>query len=316
MIRLTQSGVLKFTTSMALATLLSLAAAKAHPSSAPQAPSAPPPPEAQAGNPALGQFRDVLQRYGSISQHPRYGEVWSPSPGTVPPGWSPYPGCRWVFDRQANAWSYQDPTAWGSIVHHYGRWAYDPQGGWLWIADAVSGPGWVEWKSEGDRVSWAALSPKIDGGRPSTGWQSLDAQSFNTGCRPPAPPPPVAYRVPAPPPVYAPAPRPVYVAAPVYRPPVYVPRPHVHFHRPHFHPHVHRPHVHVHVHRPHGHRPHIHVHGHRPHFHGPHFHRPLIHGHGPHFHRPHFHRPHFHGGHGHGLRLFGGGGGFRFAHRH
>ena len=201
--------------------------------------------EQQPSNPALAQVREVLERSGTIGVHPRYGEVWVP--GVVPEGWAPYPPCHWVFDRQQNAWNYQDPTDWGAIVHHYGRWAHDPQNGWMWIADANYGPGWVYWKNEGGQVSWAALTPDIDNQPvPTEGWQTQDQQTFANGCRASAPPPgPAAYRPPAPPvgvttsgpgpapppPVYAaPGPPPVYVPGPprpvyVPPPPIYVPGP-------------------------------------------------------------------------------------------
>ncbi|TDR93122.1 DUF6600 domain-containing protein [Enterovirga rhinocerotis] len=249
MSRTTTIGTATIASSLVLATLISLSPASAQGNGQGFSPaSQPPAPQEQAANPALAQFRDVLQRYGSISNHPRYGEVWTPSPGTVPAGWSPYPGCRWTYDRQQAAWSYQDPTEWGSIVHHHGRWAFDQQGGWMWIADATYGPGWVQWNTESGRVSWAALGPDIDGGQPTGGWQSQDAQSFNAGCRAPAPPAPVAHRAPVPAPVYGPAP--AYAPAPAFGtryvagPPIYIPgpRPFPHGRPPHWHgPHKHGP---------------------------------------------------------------------------
>jgi len=241
MSRFSQIGVAKITSSVIVATLLSLGAAQAD---QPPAPSgfAPSGAEQPAQNPALAQFRSVLDRYGSVFNHPRYGEVWTPAPGTVQQGWSPYPACRWVYDRQQNAWNYQDPTEWGAIVHHYGRWAFDQQYGWMWVADANYGPGYVYWKSEGASVGWAALSPEGDDKVPTDGWQSQDQQSFSSGCRQPSPPPPSAVNRGAPPaPVYAgPAPsyggpgyggppRPLFgPAPPVFgpgRPPIVVFRP-------------------------------------------------------------------------------------------
>ena len=77
--------------------------------------------------------------------------------------WTPYPACNWSYDRQQQAWSYQDSTEWGNVVHHYGRWAYDGQAGWMWIADANYGPGYVYWRNDAGTVSWAALGPDMDG---------------------------------------------------------------------------------------------------------------------------------------------------------
>lgn len=185
---------------------------------------APPQQQQPSGNPAVAQFRDVLQRFGNFSNHPRYGEVWMPGQGVVPAGWSPYPVCHWQYDKQQQAWNYQDPTEWGAIVHHYGRWAMDPQAGWMWIADATYGPGWVHWRNDNQSVSWAALTPESDGQQPPTdGWQTQDQATFNAGCRAASPPPaPASYQPPPAPaytaPVYTPPP-----PAPVYSPPAYVP---------------------------------------------------------------------------------------------
>lgn len=307
-------------TSIVLAGFLALSSAhaqgyasNAQPGYAPQGGGAPAAPQEQAGNPALAQFREVLQRHGSFGQHPRYGEVWMPTQGTtVPQGWSPYPACKWVYDRQLQAWSYQDSSEWGNIVHHYGRWAFDQQAGWMWIADATYGPGWVLWRSEGGRVTWAALTPDVDGGQPTTGWHSQDQQTFNAGCRPASPPPPpLAYRAPAPayspPPIsYAPAP-PSYG----YYPPARLHFGHWHRHRHHHHHNCHgRRHCHLHGRHHHHHHHHAHRH-HRHHVHGMrhrHFGGGFRHSgfRGGGMHVRHVSR----GGFGGGMR-FGGGGGRR-----
>ncbi len=65
------------------------------------------------------QMHAVLSDYGTFVQHPRYGEVWSPS--VTPKGWHPYEPCHWVNSRRLG-WYYFDQTPWGAIVHHYGRW--------------------------------------------------------------------------------------------------------------------------------------------------------------------------------------------------
>ena len=221
-------SLLAFASTVALAGLLTLSPSQAQPA-APVEP-----------NPVLAQVKDTLQRYGSIVQHPRYGEVWIPSSSIVGQGWSPYPACNWTFDRQQNAWSYNDRTEWGAIVHHHGRWAADTQYGWMWIADANYGPGHVYWKNEGNTVSWAALTPDQDGQVPTQGWQTQDQQSFANGCRTAAPPAPQRQAAPLAT-GYAPAPRvyaaaPVYYPQPAYRPAAYYPRP-VHFGHSHGHSH-------------------------------------------------------------------------------
>ena len=74
------------------------------------------------------QVRATLSQYGRFVQHQKYGEVWVPT--VTPQGWHPYPPCNWVNTKQYG-WYYDDKTPWGQIVHHYGRWAYDAQMGWI-----------------------------------------------------------------------------------------------------------------------------------------------------------------------------------------
>lgn len=303
------------TTTMALAS----AGPSFAPPPPPDEPAAPAPQEMQQAGP-LERFRQTLAEFGAFVTHPLYGEVWKPSEQAAPPGWSPYPVCHWRFDREQRTWTFADPTPWGAIVHHHGRWANDPQHGWIWVADANAGPGWVIWRNEARTVSWAPMLPEQHGNQPPRdGWQTQDHASFNTGCQQSPPPAPRAnYRPlpdPGPMPMMAPA-EPAYVGGgPVYIPgrPVYIPG---HVHRPHgchtgIRPSWCRPHHH-HVHRwPH--RPHGHVHHfpHRPHGHVHHLpHRPHGHVH----HRPHQHRPFvggFHGGHRMAMGHRGGGRSFR-----
>lgn len=226
MSRLPQLRRLTVAGSLALAALVSVGPAASQ-SYGPGGSNPPPAPggygsdQQAAANPALAPFRDVLQRFGSIQSHARYGEVWTPAPGVVPQGWSPYPACHWSYDQQQRAWTYQDPTEWGNIVHHYGRWAFDGQLGWMWIADAGYGPGWVFWRNDAQSVGWAPLTPESDGTQPpQDGWQSQDAATFRSGCRPAAPPAPLSYAPQPQAPAYA-----SYLAAPVYPRPVYVPQP-------------------------------------------------------------------------------------------
>lgn len=187
---------------------------------------APPPPPDEAPAPAVAaqqmqqanpidQFRQTLQAFGSFHTHPLYGEVWKPSEQITPPGWSPYPACHWQFDREQRTWVFNDPTEWGSIVHRHGRWANDPQHGWIWVADANFGPGWVIWRSEARSVSWAPMLPEQLGNQPPRdGWQRQDLASLHSGCRQSPPPAPVA--------AYRPLPDPGPVAMMDHGGPAYV----------------------------------------------------------------------------------------------
>ena len=45
------------------------------------------------------------------------------------------------------------------MVYHYGRWVYDPDAGWLWMAGYVWSPAWVVWRSAGPNVGWMPMPP-------------------------------------------------------------------------------------------------------------------------------------------------------------
>jgi hypothetical protein len=76
----------------------------------------------------LAEFNTILAQYGTFTVHQKYGEVWVPT--VTPQGWHPYPACQWVYTKDVG-WYFNDDTAWGSIVHHYGRWSHDEQIGWI-----------------------------------------------------------------------------------------------------------------------------------------------------------------------------------------
>jgi hypothetical protein len=118
----------------------------------------------------LDQQKAVLSQYGQFTTLPQYGEVWVPS--GLPQGWHPYPPCNWVFEKTLG-WYYDDKTAWGAIVHHYGRWTSDPQLGWVWVPGKEFSPGWVVWRASPDWDGWAPLPPDAD-------LQTISAQSFDT----------------------------------------------------------------------------------------------------------------------------------------
>jgi len=117
------------------------------------------------------EVRNVLSQYGRFVQHQKYGEVWVPT--ATPQGWHPYPPCNWVNSRQYG-WYYDDKTAWGAIVHHYGRWVHDPAMGWIWTPGSEFSPGWVVWRTSPEWVGWAPMLPDED-------VQTIPVGDFNNG---------------------------------------------------------------------------------------------------------------------------------------
>ncbi|MGA2669586.1 MAG: DUF6600 domain-containing protein, partial [Ignavibacteria bacterium] len=90
--------------------------------------------------------------------------AWQPSPDLSvnlsvgeTPEYRPYRNGQWVNTDQG--WYFRAPSPWEETVHHYGRWAHSPTGGWLWIPGRVWAPAWVNWRQNDDYVSWAPLPP-------------------------------------------------------------------------------------------------------------------------------------------------------------
>jgi hypothetical protein len=107
----------------------------------------------------LAEFKTILAQYGTFTFHQTYGEVWVPT--VTPQGWHPYPACQWVHTKDVG-WYFNDDTAWGSIVHHYGRWSHNEQIGWFWVPDEDWSPGWVVWRKSEQWIGWAPMPPEQD----------------------------------------------------------------------------------------------------------------------------------------------------------
>ncbi len=92
--------------------------------------------------------------------------VWQPSDnlavgvsaGTTA-AYVPYTTGQWV--NTDAGWYFAAPTPEEEIVHHYGRWAYDPAAGWLWVPGRVWAPAWVDWRVSDDYVAWAPVPPSV-----------------------------------------------------------------------------------------------------------------------------------------------------------
>jgi hypothetical protein len=124
----------------------------------------------QTNPPTLDDFKKVLTGFGRFVYSERYGNVWQPS--SLPAGWHPYPACHWVYDR-SYGWTYDDPSPWGKIVHHYGRWAHDNDAGWVWVPGTEWSPAWVIWRAG---VAWTGWAPTP----PATDQQEVTLASFNS----------------------------------------------------------------------------------------------------------------------------------------
>jgi hypothetical protein len=108
---------------------------------------------------ALTDFRQTLAPYGTWSDDPTYGTVWSPSPGVVGADFTPYV--------TAGHWDYDDDYVWvsdydwGWAPFHYGRWVYMDGRGWGWIPGRTYRGAWVGWGVDDGwgYVGWYPLAP-------------------------------------------------------------------------------------------------------------------------------------------------------------
>ena len=92
--------------------------------------------------------------------------VWKPSPDlavTVSAGepavYTPYTNGQWVNTN--DGWYFKAPTPYEETTSHYGRWAYSPALGWVWLPGRVWSPAWVDWRENDNYVAWAPVPPSV-----------------------------------------------------------------------------------------------------------------------------------------------------------
>jgi len=108
---------------------------------------------------AYTQFQGDLAPYGSWSNDPTYGNVWSPYSTTVGADFVPYASCgHWLMSEYG--WTWVSDWNWGWAPFHYGRWITIAGRGWSWIPGTMWGPAWVSWRSGHGYVGWSPLPPR------------------------------------------------------------------------------------------------------------------------------------------------------------
>jgi hypothetical protein len=105
----------------------------------------------------VGFFYDELSPYGRWVDRGDYGWAWCPR--HVASGWRPYTVGRWVDSDYGWTWASDEPFGWAT--YHYGRWAWDPDLGWIWVPGTDWGPAWVSWQYGDGYVGWAPLPPQV-----------------------------------------------------------------------------------------------------------------------------------------------------------
>lgn len=126
---------------------------------------------------ALTDFRPTLDPYGTWENHPRYGTVWIPRRDVVGTNFAPYVSSgRWALD-ETGEWVWVSDYPFGSVVFHYGRWAWIGGAGWAWIPGYRYAPAWVVWRvptGSYSYVGWAPMGPDYI-------WYNGAAVSFGFG---------------------------------------------------------------------------------------------------------------------------------------
>lgn len=105
----------------------------------------------------VGIYYDELSPYGDWVDDTEYGAAWCPR--HVESDWRPYTDGRWVDSDYGWTWASDEPFGWAT--YHYGRWAFDPRYGWIWVPGTVWAPAWVSWQYGGGYVGWAPLPPAV-----------------------------------------------------------------------------------------------------------------------------------------------------------
>ena len=110
-----------------------------------------------------------LDRYGTWTQEPEYGNVWQPTTLVVS-NWAPYRFGRWVWVSPWG-WTWIDDSPWGFAPFHYGRWTYLRQR-WCWVPGPIRArpsyaPALVAWVGPPSfgvdfrtNVGWFPLGPR------------------------------------------------------------------------------------------------------------------------------------------------------------
>jgi Family of unknown function (DUF6600) len=100
-------------------------------------------------------FYDSLAPYGHWHSTSRFGFVWAPA--HVAASWRPYADGHWVYCDYG--WTWVSDYPWGWAPFHYGRWAFDPALGWVWIPGDEWAPAWVSFYEGDGWIGWAPLPP-------------------------------------------------------------------------------------------------------------------------------------------------------------
>lgn len=135
------------------------------------------PPEFDDADPgAVRLFHDVLSAYGSWTEDPRLGLVWSPAREGVGESFVPYATHgRWTHrafetgngSAPVDEYVWVSDLPWGWVTFHYGRWTFAGDRGWAWVPGRRYAGAWVDWRApeRGEDASavvgWGPTPPSL-----------------------------------------------------------------------------------------------------------------------------------------------------------
>jgi hypothetical protein len=99
-------------------------------------------------------FYEALSPYGQWMYDKTHGYVWTPSDKKFRPY---YTNGYWVMTEHGSTWVSNYP--WGWAPFHYGRWVHDSYYRWVWVPGTTWAPSWVVWRTSGEYVGWAPITP-------------------------------------------------------------------------------------------------------------------------------------------------------------
>ena len=144
-----------------------------------------PPAWADAEDAAI--FFEELQPMGNWYEDPDYGPAWYPTKDPNKPdkvydaSFRPYLDGRWNLTEQG--FVFETDESWGWATYHYGNWALDSQGRWVWVPGRTWYPNTVNFKTSEDYVGWAPVPPQTKKALAITEEPAAAGRACGTGSR-------------------------------------------------------------------------------------------------------------------------------------
>ena len=104
-------------------------------------------------------FYEELTKFGAWYEDPDYGPAWYPTQDgskAIEANFRPYVDGRWNPTEQGFVFETEEP--WGWATYHYGNWALNKEGRWVWVPGRTWYPNTVSFKTSDEYVGWAPVT--------------------------------------------------------------------------------------------------------------------------------------------------------------